>query len=498
MKKFLKSTLVALSLVQGALIADSYWWSPTQVSNVSGFVDRYQVAANSSGKFAAIFDDRVFGVSDLGSNQWSLYELTQGSSGYQISQISSYTPSSFSSEYYSKSKAVELSDEGSGVGVFRVSTGVDQGKIGLVNFKQSSWMEFTSVSTESGVCPTVARVGHDKYLVIWINDDKNSEHYRCLFSRVISSGVLEEQKMISKAKSAEMTYHQTAPIFVSNSSGDGALIWKSEEDQKGSLYFSVYDGIEEKWTSAEKFGSQSMDKKSFSASLNDQGDLCVVWEEEDKIQYGNINLVHHLIKSTVESFDSYSDWLQFGSWRIGTLAEGEDLSYAKVQMQSSGVALAVWSNAYNGASFAYKAFDETNWHQGGSFFSKATYSLSLQKMGPNHLGALMISEGDALDEVIYGRIFNCQNRTWSEIQSVCVEKNSLIDTVDIFSIASNQTGLVMWFDFFKEKLFYSTLRNQMEPQPCIEDHSSKESRKNNRLYLKKQKMVEKRKYRSKK
>ena len=114
----------------------------------------------------------------------------------------------------------------------------------------------------------------------------------------------------------------------------------------------------------------------------------------------------------------------------------------------------------------------------------------------NGVYGVWIGEGDALQEIISASTFDSNNKTWGNFQGLNLksDNSSLIDTVESFSLAEQNYGMIVWYDFFKEQLFYAILK---EGREVFDEKAIQIERRKGRLYQKKVEFAKRRAERQK-
>jgi hypothetical protein len=77
------------------------------------------------------------------------------------------------------------------------------------------------------------------------------------------------------------------------------------------------------------------------------------------------------------------------------------------------------------------------------------------------------------------------------MQILPTQGQSLIDHLHAISVKDADHGLLMWYDFFKEQLYYSFLREKADPQQVVKAEVKSRQRWRGNLYEKKKAMSRK-------
>ena len=440
------------------LSADLHWWTPRVVPVLSGFVDSHNVAMNRHGRAIAMFDDRIFASYDVASDRWEFCELDFSADTIGLKAIQNKV-SSFSSTF-SRGAKIALNDRNQGVAIFNIVEGVHQCKVVCLSYSDHGWGLITVLSDEKAKVPIIAQSTEGRAVAIWIHQGEgDTKNY--LMGAHYNGSSWSKQEVLSSYKSVTIDYTQSGPQIGMNELGDAIVVWNapSEEDAKeGLIVASYFDVFGESWISGQVIAKQSLGKKGLAMGVNKLGDVLVVWDSAQCIEASRCNLVERIIadmslkassllpnkKSLPQSEDV---------WVKAFLAQGEGLRTPKVCVNGQGDGVAIWSNADQGVDSAYFHRESNAWSRMAQLASKSTYETTLQ-MGTNGKGyAFWIGERENLNEGIFSSRFDFSARTWDTAQVLSGTQDGLISHLEAVSIAKENYGMVIWFDFFKEQLF---------------------------------------------
>lgn len=449
--------LIANIFLCYGLIAELSWWSPQELPLVKGWVDSHDIAINKNGKVIALFGDKIFGNYDIATNQWNFIKLDMDSEEVKIQSIQSEENIKGFDEIVSNGQKAVLNEYDEGFVVFRLTEGPNKGKIGCLSYLNDSWGSITLLSEGVGSMPVIAQTPSGRAIAVWVNKEKDNEN--CLMGAYYNGFVWVNQGVISQYKSVKMNYSQRTLQLAMNDIGDAIVVWKASnaensEEDNGCIIANYFNGIEDKWGDGEILAEQSQNKTGIHLSMNGNGDAFVVWDSDQGIEGGFFNLNHYMLKNTDEIKN-----LTASEWTKGCVAQGEKLSAPKVAVDDRGNGVAIWLQRESGMSSSYYNIANKAWSGEIPMCSKTAYTGNLQ-VNENGIYAIWVEEGSSSEEHVFGAFFDTNSNKWRNYQDLHLrdEKNSFIDDVDSFSLAQKNQGMVIWYDFFKEHLFYSLLK----------------------------------------
>jgi hypothetical protein len=486
-RKTIQTIMITMFFCYG-LIAELNWWSPREIPLLKGNVNQYSIAINEKGKAIALIGDRFLGDYDVQTKEWKIVKLNLDSENITFTSITQENDIAYETDSeVAKGQRVALNDNHQGYAVFRVAEGPHIGKIAVACYKENTWQEVVVLSEEAGYMPVVAQSSYGLAMVAWINQEKHSPDEQGVMSAYGEGSEWHKQGVISQYKSIPFDHHQS-PLHIKISEvNDVMIVWKtSYSNQEASLEPSIavacFDGIEEKWVSEELLASQPQNKREIHVAMDTQGNSFVVWDTDKGIEGAFINLTQHLLKSVYQG-----EPLPHGEWSKHILAEGPDLIMPKVAVTSEGNGVVIWGNGYQGMESAYFDSQNMTWNKiSPGLSSKTIYSNNIE--GHNEgVHVWWIGEEDASQEEMLTAYFDEHGKTWKNIKVLSSTQTSdvLIDGVEGVSLGKQHFGMIVWYDFYKEKLFYSLLTQEQEPFRW-------KDRKNNKLYLKKMEFTKRR------
>jgi len=471
-RKLLAIITASLSLT-GALSAELHWWRPQEVPALNGYTDSYAIAINRHGTAIAVFDNKIFGCYDMRKNSWVLKELDCVSGEIPIlNDYSIKTNYQYMIGKSSKGKIVTLNDQGQGFVVINVPEGVHQGKIAVVEYTPTGWGPCVVLSETAGGEPTLAASGYDKRsLVLWLNKS-DDEHQGELMGSYYNGSQWISQGVLSQYHSVDIDYNQLGPQLVMNDLGDAVVVWKAQEftevDEEALLVAKYFDGIAEDWCGEDIIGIQSIEKKGFDLVMNYQGEVLLVWDAEEGIESASFNFMKYMMAKATEDLSSseVSEQcdemvLPLPQWVRRTIAQGEEMHVPKACLDRQGNAVAIWLVDNSGIGSAYLKQGEISWELiQDPVVSEPAYAASMQFDSDGHKARMMwIGDGKDMNEVIYSREFDFLQKRWKEIEAINGhDTSSLVATIDAVSLGKSACGIIMWYDFFKDKLLYSVLK----------------------------------------
>lgn len=486
-RKAIRMLIASVFLCFG-LIAELNWWCPREIPLIKGYIDNHSVAINQNGKAIVFFGDKVFGSYNIHSNEWKFVKIEVDSGQMVLHPITGIENVRGSQEVGCKGQNIVLNEYDQGFVVFRIPEGPHEGKIGCLSYTEDNWGEVVLLSEEEGYMPVIAQ-SCGGAIAVWINKQEGSDHENCLMSSYYNDTNWKNQGFLSDYKSVDISYHQSALQIGITGVNDAIVVWKSYNEQdserdQGLILVSYWDGIQEEWVSEEILAEQPRDKKEIHLSMNINGDAVLVWDGDRGIEGGFFNLSQYMLSNYYNI-----QKLPFSDWTKGLIAKGNELGSPKASIDEQGHGVVIWLNGYFGMNSAY--FDNTNksWSLiEQPVVARAVYAGAIQG-GGNENYVLWIGEGEALQEIIVGSYFDNNSKTWKQLKVLnsVNDNSSLVDTVDAFSLGGQYFGMTVWYDFFKEKLFYSLLRAEREPE--LQEVKDK---KHNRLYNKKTELAKKR------
>jgi len=463
LKQVMRVLMVQIALVSVAC-ADISWWRPREISQIGGYTDSYAVAINRYGKMISLFDERILGFFDAATLQWSFVEIDSSSQDEPF--LKAYTGSSgyqFNIGKSSKSEVITLDDGGCGCALVTLQSGPHKGKVAAVMYAPEGWKEIEVLSTGLAQEATLARAYDGRMLAVWVNKEDGK-----LMSSYHNGDKWIREENISSYTSVALDYNQLGPQIIMSDLGDAAVVWKVQDKNNGEaglLVAEYFDGIEERWKGEHIISAQPLEKKGRHFSINFQGDLFVVWDADEGISAAHMHLMKYMIARAGDDNKEDEPKEIASPWTLFQLAQGEDLNAPKVCLDRQGNAVAAWLDSYSGIRSAYFSIKTKTWEAHSSPVTTTTaYASSMQYDTTGKARLLWIGEGQALSEMIYSQWFDFSSKTWSA--SVALngqDDNSLIDGVNTFALAKADYGVVVWYDFFKEKLFYALLRDGIEP-----------------------------------
>lgn len=479
------------------LSAELNWGKPQPIQALTGYIDSYAVAMNRHGHAIAVLGDKVFGAYDMYQDRWMFVQLDCTSGHTPV--LTHYTGEAhhqFPVGKPSKGTIIALGERDEGLVVFTIPQGVYKGRIAVLDYTSKGWGSVTVLSEAVGGDPALARGYDGRALVVWINKDEQSDA-GSLMGAYYDGTNWVRQGVISTRTSVEMDYNQIGPQIVMSDLGDAVVVWKvvntnsednSSLDQQSVLIAQYFDGVEEKWSGEEVVGVQPMGKQGRDLAISVQGEALLVWDHEEGIESAYMDLMQYMIYYQSSIANDSEGPKQSYSWHTQTIAQGEELNTPKLCMDLQGNALAVWLQGYSGISSAYFDIAGKMWKViPEPLTSNTAYVLALRFDGAKKCRSVWVGEGVDLSEVLYSRCFDFDKHTWSLVELInAPDLNSLLDGVEAFSIGQSNAAIMMWYDFFQEKLFYSVFKDrdkvveEMGIQP-----SGKKSRREGFLYQKK-------------
>jgi hypothetical protein len=499
LNKIVNGFLLTLLCIS-ALSADLQWWRPKEIAECSGYTNSPAVAMNSSGLAIAVFEDQIFGSYDANSNKWSFVQVNWAS--HDTPQMKSYQGGGnlkVSLNEYSKEKTIVLDMRNEGWAILTVPKGVHQGKVAVVHYVAQRWQDPQILSDEVGGAPVIAQGYDGKALAVWLNTASGKEGK--LMASCYDGIKWSNQGSISTYTSIEIDNHQMGPQLVMSDLGDALVVWKARDKknphgEEGVLVARYFDGIEEKWTEEEEeVGHQPLEKRGRDLTMNPQGEMLLVWDTAEEIKAASMNLMKYMVNQSNGGMDLVSKDKKtnetVSSWVVNTLITGTELTDPKACIDCQGNALVVWLNGYDGAGSTYFSKKEKSWRvMQEPLTSQAAYTIAMQLDGTNQARALWMGEGPALSEIICSRTFDFHLQGWGALTVLNQDAEpSLLGTLEAVSLSKGGGGIVMWYDFFQEKLFYAVLSANRENRAAL---SPSNSRRAGILYKKKMELAKRR------
>lgn len=473
MSRLAKMGIFLFGLVVFCQVEAAQFWTPQPINKLSGYFNHYDIAYNQQGKALALFDDRVLGCYDANQNTWEFFEFSLDPWGTK--KIEDVIAAQFSLGSAMQQKTVVLNNDGTGCALTCLREGEHQGQLVAICYEQGSFLKGDLLSDEKALMPMIAQSMYGKTMAIWINGDEQSEHYLSIMAAFYDGNSWKRYGVISDYKSVKMSYHQSGPQIVMNDFGDAVVVWKARSlessDSKDVLVVSYFDGIDNLWLSSEVLAEQAKNKKSFSVAGNGNGDVLIAWEGEFGIETGFINSTEWIARSAgLRALASWNEeqgvsqtYFDENIWAKTLLAQGEGLTNPQVAITSQGEAMVLWLEGYQGVRSASFKANQRAWQGINRVVSnQAAYAVALAACDPNKMVALWIAEGASLDEKICYSFY--EGESWGAMQTLPAQGQSLIDHLQALSIKDMSHGLLVWYDFFKEQLYYSLLKGDVDPQ----------------------------------
>lgn len=496
--------IICLCLFSG-LYAELNWWASKAVPVLSGYIDSHSVAINRHGKAIAMVDDRIFASYDVNTDKWEFYELDFGSNEIQLRLFQKLVNEDCSfGNNSSKSRKIALNDDNTGVAIFRVMKGVHKGKIGCLSYSEQGWSSPTLLSDREGVMPSIAQSSNGCVIAVWINKEETDQN-NCLMGAYYDGIAWTKQGIISSYKSINIDHTKDELQLGMDEFGDAVVVWKAQNKdsakKNGLILANYFDAFEEEWSQEEIISEQPLGERMLDSSINKKGDMIIVWDNgEGIVETGYCNLITRILNlknGAHESNKKKDEQRNFSEypWIKASIAQGEGLRMLRICMNNQGDGLVAWLDICSGINSMYFNHESRSWSKiAQPLLFKGACDVSMQ-MGAKEKGYIVwVNENDQLSEEIYSSCFDFSTKHWENYQVISREANSLISHLNALSISMEDHGILIWYDFFKEQLFFTCLKEGEDPtlKRMIGSSKVEIGRKQGKLYEKKKMMAKRR------
>ena len=481
------------------------FWSPKALQELPGYFSYYDVACNKQGRAIAVFEDNILGEYVADRDSWQFFTCSYDTLEISPLQIGQERP--FSLGVTAQQKTVLLNAEGNGFVLTCLKEGPYAGRLVAIGYKEGHFAKGEVLSEGKAIMPVVAGALYDKTIAVWIHAEESSPDYLSLMASYYDGSSWKSQGVISEYKSIAMSYRQSAPQEVMNDFGDAVVVWKvrynPQKEEQPALMVTYYDGIDHVWLASEELSPQHPDKKSFSLAGNGNGDVLVAWESEQGVEASFLNSTEWIARAAgLRAMQSWNKevtpaYLEKNEWMTTTLAQGNMNGAPQAAINSQGIGQVIWLEGYEGVRSACFKVYERKWTDVNQVVSsKAAYTLNLTPCDPGKMLAVWIAENGISDERVQYSFFDPTTQAWAREQTLYMEGQTLVDHLQALSIVDGNHGMLLWYDFFKESLYVSQLREaeDLTQQPELE---VKRTKMEGRAYQKKMELVQRRRDRSK-